>query len=324
MTVKTNENKTEELVETDQKLIEKLNIIEDFTNLMNGKYDLEQLKNLHKVKPKKNNSKQIKTAPPRKKPGPKSKKKLGETWISNNPINVAASTKVKQVVNQVVTNRIEQKIEKVESNAAIARPVSDEDKEETVIHNLLEDIKGSFENQFDMDLDSFGNTDASSDFEMATPFNLTGLSGFPDNSSSILQKSLTSSSSDAMFGGPAEPINLADFDSVQNWPSAGDSLTNMSHQVDKVDEPANSPLDLRAESLMDDLNSLVSDQHPINIRESQGYYNSSMSSTSEQFQFAPRALEQNPEAIDPSIPNQSFLPPGTMSQDQFFNIFDDE
>ena len=321
-TVNSNEN-NEDLVKTDEKLIEKLHIIEDFSNLMNGKYELQKLKDLQKIRIK-DYLKPIKMDPQKKKPGPKPKKKPGETWISNNS-NVAANNKVKRVVNQFVTNELEQKIEKLDIVASTACPVSDEDKEETVIHNLLEDIKGSFESQFDMDLDSFGNTDVSSGFEMSTPFNLSGLSGFPDNGQSILQKSLSSTTSDAMFGGGTEPINLSEFDNVQNWSNAGgSSLINIGQQVGKVAEPANSPLDLRAESLMDDLNSLVSDQHAMTIRESQRFYNPSMTECSDQLQFAPRALEQNPESDNPNIQNQTFLPPGTMSQDQFFNIFDDE
>ena len=77
----------------------------------------------------------------------------------------------------------------------------EEDKDEATIQNLLEDIKGSFENQFDMDLDTFDTAAATGDFSMNAPFNLEELAKDNFNDGNILSKTLTSSSSDAMFGG---------------------------------------------------------------------------------------------------------------------------
>lgn len=80
-----------------------------------------------------------------------------------------------------------------------------EDKdEEEVIQNLLEDIKGSFESQFDMDLDTFGGTEGSSDFGMATSFNLSSLDVLSKDSfvdQNLLGPPIVGGSSDEMFGG---------------------------------------------------------------------------------------------------------------------------
>ena len=81
-------------------------------------------------------------------------------------------------------------------------------EDETVIQSLLDDIKGSFESQFEMDLDPFGNTVgpsfSSQDFGMTETFNL---SNFDENSfdskppPSSNPAGVASVSSDAMFSG---------------------------------------------------------------------------------------------------------------------------
>merc|ERR1712183_124590 len=149
--------------------IERLKILEDFRDLLNGKYDLSQIRNLNKTKPKKNS---IKTTKPVKLPytgkkrGPKPKKELGETWISQ-------SFNDNRKLNTLPSQTVESLKEKVEMQPS--DPVEEDKEEEEVIQNLLEDIKGSFESQFDMDLDTFGGTEGSSDFGVATPFNLSSL-----------------------------------------------------------------------------------------------------------------------------------------------------
>ena len=313
MTVNTKDDGSEELTDTEVKVLEKLKVIEDFKNLFNGNYDLNQLKNLQKVKPKKQTNKSIK--PPRKKPGPKPKKKLGETWISGGG-PVTTSSKVKQAVSQVVTSRMEQK---AESKLDSSDPR--EDKDEAVIHNLLEDIKGSFENQFDMDLDTFDAAEVGSDFGMGAPFNLGSLDVLSKESFSepaILDRSIASGSSDAMFGGGAATAGLTipEFGGrVPEWPGAAPAASQ-----EAEGKEADTELALGGESLMDDLSSFVSGQTNLNLRDAQQFYNQ-QPQPSEQFQFNERALEHSEE--EQQFPDASFLPSGTMSQDQFFNIFDD-
>ena len=309
MSVAKNEEGLEETKETEQRVLEKLKIIEDYKNLLNGKYDLSQLKNLQKVKPRSNKHKSQQPVPQRKKPGPKPKKKLGETWISGGQSQSSAqpqltargssetSSKVKAAVNQVVTNRMmaENKIEKP--------VIKEEEKDATVIQDLLEDIKGSFDSQFDMDMDSFGGAEASSDFGIGSEFNLGALEGFTDSNPAILDKNMPSApgSSDAMFSGPSEPLNIPQYipSHSQNWPQV------VPGQEDKTKESVS-----MGSSLMEDLSSL-----DLSLpRVSQEFYNPQPDGSADQF-----PMDQSEQRF----PDTSFLPSGTMSQDQFFNIFDE-
>ena len=306
MSVETNEEGLEETKETEQKVLEKLRIIEDYKNLLNGKYDLSQLKNLHKVKPRSNKHiKTQQTVPQRKKPGPKPKKKLGETWISGGQSHSSGqlatqgssvtSSKIKAAVNQVVTNRM------IAENKIEPPIVKEEEKDATVIQDLLEDIKGSFDNQFDMDMDSFGGAEASSDFGIGSEFNLGALEGFSDSNPGILDKNMSSApgSSDAMFGGPSEPLNIPQYIPSQPWPQTP------SDQEDKSKESVSI-----GSSLMEDLSSL-----DLSLpRVSQDFYNPQPGGSADQFPM------DQPEQ---RFPDPSFLPSGTISQDQFFNIFDE-
>ena len=295
-----------ELNLTEQKFLGKLKIIEDFTNLLNGKYNMSQLKKLQKVKQK--SIKNIKPqAPQRKKPGPKPKKKVGETWISgdqnpalaqNSTCSPGSSSKVKAAVNQVVTNRL------ISENKIQEKPVmKQEERDETVIQDLLEDIKGSFDSQFDMDMDSFGGAEVSSDFGMGSEFNLGALEGFTDSSPTILDRSVSAApgSSDAMFGGTSEPLNIPQYIPSQAWPQS-------SHTPDQEDESKDSAS--LGSSLMEDLSSL-----DLSLpRVSREFYDPPPGGSGEQF-----PLDQSEQRF----PDPSFLPSGTISQDQFFNIFDD-
>jgi len=291
MTVQTNNIAKEEFVNADVDLIERLNILEDFKDLLNGKYDLSQLKNLNKTKPKKmmsKTTKPVKLPYTGKKRGPKPKKKLlGETWISQ-----TCSDERKQ--NTPLTN---QEAESLNEKFETKQPehVEEEKEEEEVIQNLLEDIKGSFESQFDMDLDTFGGTEGSSDFGMATPFNLSSLDVLSKDSfvdQNLLGPGIVGGSSDAMFGGNSISLNIPDFE--QDW----------NEEKDDVRKSIELPME---RSLMDDLNFVTG--------------GGGLQGTEPQFSSHQQNLiNQNQNVF--SAP--SYLPSGTLSQDQFLNMFDED
>jgi len=306
MTVNTKDDKTEELVEADQKLVNRLKIREEITELYDGKYNLSQLKNLEKQKPRKN--KPSKPISAKKKTGPK--KKMAEAWFSSE------STKVKPIISPIKVPVPEPKIDPQGNRG-------EDDKDEATIQNLLEDIKGSFENQFDMDLDTFDTAAATGDFSMNAPFNLEELAKDNFNDGNILSKTLTSSSSDAMFGGGSSShvLNIPVFGRSQTWSSHEDVGVDADiSESDRKEKVANSDsFDLGGVGgdFAQDLSSLVSDQHSRNEIYA--------SDSSEQFQFAPRVLEQMDESSSTIQAGQfpEFLTSRNLDQDQFYNIFDD-
>lgn len=231
LAIKKGELGKEELVPAEKQLVDRLKVMEGFMDLVNGKYDMEPLKTLQKPKPKKSESKkqlkldkQVPTV--RKKPGPKPKKKIGEAWISD-PSKVKLSSGEKQ-------KHQEHKFEDPGAAAYLARtsvqhvvkeePVQhkEEEKDEAVIQNLLEDIKGSFESQFEMDLETFGRHEEPSfsnqDFAMTNAFNLSSLDELSKDSfvgQPVLTSGVTSGSSDAMFGGVGAGLELPGL--VASW-----------------------------------------------------------------------------------------------------------
>ena len=313
MSVETEGRDKEELVTAEVDLIERLKIMEDFKNLLNGKYDLEQLKTLTKTKPKKASkpSKPVKLPYTGKKRGPKPKKKLGETWISQ-----TASEDNKQ--NSEPSKNIETSNEKIGSLPP--NQIEEDREEEEVIQNLLEDIKGSFESQFDMDLDTFGGTEGSSDFGMATPFNLSSLDALSKDSfvdQNLLGPGIVGGSSDAMFGGNSLSLNIPDFE--QDWQEEKDSNAGKGLSLPLQDEG----------SLMDEL-SFVSEPEMTGRSDQSGYF------------AVQTGASRHPQAVVPQFSSQfssdqqnqnqnvfttpSYLPPGTLSlsQDQFLNMFDED
>jgi len=227
LTIKKGETGKEELVLADKQLVDRLKIREGFKDLVNGKYDMEPLKALQKPRPKKSESKkqpklEKQTPTVRKKPGPKPKKKIGEAWISD-PNKGKTNSGEKQ-------KHIEPKIEIPEpANYPVLQAVKEEmiipkeeEKDEAVIQNLLEDIKGSFESQFEMDLQNFGNheeqTFSNQEFAMTNDFNLSTLDELSKDSfvgQPVLTSGVTSGSSDAMFGGAAAGLELPGL--VASW-----------------------------------------------------------------------------------------------------------
>ena len=307
MSVETDQNGKDYFKEADSETVKKYKIVEDFSDLLNGKYDLKPVKNLHKVKPKKSENRPV----VRKKPGPKPKKKVGETWISGSGGASVVSSKVKQAVNQVVTTRLEHRVninqedDMKQENIEPEPETNQEDKEEAVIQNLLEDIKGSFENQFDMDLDSFGaGGDESSDFSMTTPFNLSSLDVLSKESfddGSVLNKNLPGPSSDAMFGGREDSsLNFDDWSQTRPVPSSSSSGGAVA-----AGGGVNTELTLGEQSLMDDLSSLVNDDH----EDSAVFFNQTATTTT--------ASEQHQS----NNSDQEFT--DSLNQEQFFTFFDE-
>jgi len=231
LAIKKGELGKEELVPAEKQLVDRLKVMDGFMDLVNGKYDMEPLKALQKAKPKKSESKkqlkfdkQVPTV--RKKPGPKPKKKIGEAWISD-PSKAKLSSGEKQ-------KQQEPKLTDPGASAYLARTsaqhvVKDEplqhkedEKDEAVIQNLLEDIKGSFESQFEMDLETFGRHEEQSfstqDFAMTNAFNLSSLDELSKDSfvgQPVLSSGVTSGSSDAMFGGVGAGLELPGL--VASW-----------------------------------------------------------------------------------------------------------
>ena len=309
MSVETDGLEKEELVSAKVDLIERLKIMEDFKNLLNGKYDLEQLKILNKTKPKKvaKPSKPVKLPYTGKKRGPKPKKKLGETWVSQ---TFSEDNKEKA---EPSSNNIETSNEKIDSKPS--NPVEEDREEEEVIQNLLEDIKGSFESQFDMDLDTFGGTEGSSDFGMATPFNLSSLDALSKDSfvdQSLLGPGIVGGSSDAMFGGNSLSLNIPDFE--QDWQQEKDSNAGKGLSLPLQDEG----------SLMDEL-SFVSGPEMTGRSDQSGYFAVQPGASRHQ-QFSSQFSSDQQTQNQTVFPAQSYLPSGTLSlsQDQFLNMFDED
>jgi len=163
LTIKKSDEGKEELFTADKHLVDRLKIREGCRDLVNGKYDLEPVKALQKPKPKKSDAKkQCKQVPGvRKKPGPKPKKKLGEAWISDpnkGKANIGEKQKHQHKQLENPTKSVSYAEQQVVKEEIIQPKIEKEDdKDEAVIQHLLEDIKGSFENQFEMDLQNFGS-----------------------------------------------------------------------------------------------------------------------------------------------------------------------
>ena len=313
MSVETDGTEKDQLVNAEVDLIERLKIIDDFKNLLDGKYDLEQLKILTKTRPKKvtKPSKPVKLPYTGKKRGPKPKKKLGETWISQ-----TATEGNKQ--NTEPSKNIETSNEKIESNPSNP-PLEEDREEEEVIQNLLEDIKGSFESQFDMDLDTFGGTEGSSDFGMATPFNLSSLDALSKDSfvdQNLLGPGIVGGSSDAMFGGNSLSLNIPDFE--QDWQEEKEGNAGKGLSLPLQDEG----------SLMDEL-SFVSGPEMTGRSDQSGYFAVQPGASRHQQTVEPQysQFSSDQEAHNQNVfPPQSYLPSGTLSlsQDQFLNMFDED
>ena len=198
--------------------------------------------------------------------------------------------------------------------------IEEDREEEEVIQNLLEDIKGSFESQFDMDLDTFGGTEGSSDFGMATPFNLSSLDALSKDSfvdQNLLGPGIVGGSADAMFGGNSLSLNIPDFE--QDWQEAKDSNAGKGLSLPLQDEG----------SLMDEL-SFVSGPEMTGRSDQSGYFAVQTGSSRHPQAVVPQFSSQF--SSDQQNQNQnvfttpSYLPPGTLSlsQDQFLNMFDED
>jgi len=235
LVIKKNFEGREELVPAEKLLVDRLKIREGCKDLISGRYDLGPVKALQKPKPKKSDlKKQCKTEKPvtvRKKPGPKPKKKLGEAWISDpNKGKNSFGEKLKPCPEpklDIPANPIQELKEEiiqtpVKEELIQPKEEKDEEKDEAVIQHLLEDIKGSFESQFEMDLQNFGNHDeppfSNQEFSMTNAFNLGSLDDLSKDSfvgPPVLSTGVTSGSSDAMFGGAGSDLELPGL--VASW-----------------------------------------------------------------------------------------------------------
>jgi len=216
MAIKKEELGNDVLVTADKNLVDRLKLEDGFRDLLNGKYDLEPLHGLHKQKLKKNQTKKVqKVEKVRKKPGPKPKKKIGEAWTSD-------PNKGKLSVGEKQKNPAPKSEVMGAAALGASNVVKVEEKDEAVIQNLLEDIKGSFESQFEMDLETFGSHEEQSfsnqDFAMTNAFNLSSLDDLSKDSfvgQPALSGGVTSGSSDAMFGGAGAGLELPGL--VDSW-----------------------------------------------------------------------------------------------------------
>jgi len=356
-------DKCEEVIPADKNMVERLKLAKGFKDLVCGNYDLEPLKALQKPKPKKNDLKKVpksdKTVTTvRKKPGPKPKKKIGEAWVSDPNAGKFTIGEKKNAEPKVAPPPMQQPV-----TVATTPSQVEEGKDEAVIHNLLEDIKGTFESQFEMDLETFGNHEeqgfSNQDFSMSNAFNLSTLDDLSKDSF-VGQTSLTSGSSDAMFGGVG---------------SAGLELPGLVAQWQDKDVPRhqeqNNPgiayrqqteLSFRSqEGLSQDMH-YGSDHQGMNFRQHQDLFNSR---EPEDLTFAHRQPEdltfghREPEDLSFShrqpedltfghsepedltfthrqsqqlgsnqtnseFGTSAFLSPGTISQEQFLNMFDQD
>ena len=162
-------------VPADQAIVREMRVREDLLMLLKGKYDLTSLKDAVKPRPMPTKqppaaAKVVKRAYIRKaplQPKPAKKKAPGEAWVNEAQALLQA-----------------QPAKTVQRPEASAQPVQIKTEEdETVIQSLLDDIKGSFESQFEMDLDPFGASVgpafSSQDFGMSSAFSLAS---FDDSS----------------------------------------------------------------------------------------------------------------------------------------------
>lgn len=233
-----------EYVKADDSIVREMNVKEDLMMLLKGKYNLEGLKDA--VRPKKTS--------PAKPAAPVIKTKR--------PYNrrvVVKSAKKKNPMEAWVSEPLAGGQSKPSEQSNTAKPLQTPDavpgktdEDETVIQSLLDDIKGSFEDQFEMDLDPFGNTVgpsfASQDFGMTSSFNLSNFDedSFGSNrppSREMFQQSgqaqqsggVASVSSDAMFSGVGgmveDPVSEPVWSSTdqdfgqQEYLSGGDSMS---------------------------------------------------------------------------------------------------
>jgi len=231
--LKTDAGGVSEYVEAEDSLVREMNVKEDIAMLLKGKYNLEGLKDA--VRPKK--SLPPKTAAPLvKAKRPYNRKVPVKTAKKKNPTEAWISESVAGGQNRVADPN--PSVKPIPAPDAV--PVKT-NEDETVIQSLLDDIKGSFEDQFEMDLDPF----ASQDFGMTSAFNLGNFDEDSFNSTrppsrEMFQQSgpsrasggVASVSSDAMFGGMVEdPVSEPVWSSSdqdfgqQEYLSGGDSMS---------------------------------------------------------------------------------------------------
>jgi len=242
--LKTDAGGGREYIKADDSIVREMNVKEDLMMLLKGKYNLEGLKDA--VRPKKTSTAKQST-PAAKAKRPYNRKVVAKSVKKKNPMEAW--------VSEPLTGGQSKSSEQSTAVKPLATPEAvpvKTDEDETVIQSLLDDIKGSFEDQFEMDLDPFGNTVgpsfASQDFGMTSSFNLanfdedsfssTGPSSremFHQNGQSQQSGGVASVSSDAMFSGvggmvedPAtEPVwSSTDQDfGQQEYLSGGDSMS---------------------------------------------------------------------------------------------------
>ena len=241
--LKTDAGGGSEYIKADDSIVREMNVKEDLMMLLKGKYNLEGLKDAvrpKKIAPTKPAAPVLKAKRPyNRKVVVKSAKKKNpmEAWVSEPKAAGQSKPSEQPTVKPLPT-----------PEAAPAKT----DEDETVIQSLLDDIKGSFEDQFEMDLDPFGNTVgpsfASQDFGMTSSFNLGnfdedsfGSTGppsremFQQSGQSQQSGGVASVSSDAMFSGVGgmvedrvtEPVwSSTDQDfGQQEYLSGGDSMS---------------------------------------------------------------------------------------------------
>jgi len=219
-----------EYVAASDAIVKEMNVREDLMKLLKGKYNLEGIREAVKPKPAliKPPVPLLKAKRPYNrralpKPSPK-KKNLPEALASGDvgrgQLLSTAPPKAQPVVQEE------------------AAPVKTEE-DETVIQNLLDDIKGSFESQFEMDLDSFGTSVplgpsfSSQDFGMTEAFALSTFDEDSFGSSRSPGRELFQAgpsggvrgvASDAMFSGAGmeEPAGVA-------WSPAAQEFSNQEY-----------------------------------------------------------------------------------------------
>ena len=242
--LKTDAGGGREYIKADDSIVREMNVKEDLMMLLKGKYNLEGLKDA--VRPKKTPVAKS-SAPAAKAKRPYNRKVVAKSVKKKNPMEAWVSEPLGG--GQIKSSEQHSTVKPIATPEAV--PVKT-DEDETVIQSLLDDIKGSFEDQFEMDLDPFGNTVgpsfASQDFGMTSSFNLgnfdeDSFSSSGPSSREMFQQSVQSQqsggvasvSSDAMFSGvggmvedPAtEPVwSSTDQDfGQQEYLSGGDSMS---------------------------------------------------------------------------------------------------
>lgn len=219
-----------EYVAASDAIVKEMNVREDLMKLLKGKYNLEGIREAVKPKPAliKPPVPLLKAKRPynrRALPKPSPKKKnlpeaLASGDVGRDQLQPTARPKAQPVVQEE------------------AAPVKTEE-DETVIQNLLDDIKGSFESQFEMDLDSFGTSVplgpsfSSQDFGMTEAFALSTFDEDSFGSSRSPGRELFQAgpsggvrgvASDAMFSGAGmeEPAGVA-------WSPAAQEFSNQEY-----------------------------------------------------------------------------------------------